>query len=91
MPHAHRHQDCTLFSSGTWVAPMRTGYRASLNFISMPTSVLPTTSLASGCSAFSASSDALLVGLHACSQLGSAVDRCLLLHKQWSAHRRDAM
>jgi hypothetical protein len=42
-------------SSGTCVAPTSTGYLAALNFISMPTSVLPTTSLAPGWRCFSAS------------------------------------
>lgn len=45
------------------MAPMRTGYMAFLNFISMPTSVLPTTNFASGYDFFSCSRDSKLVGL----------------------------
>ena len=53
----------TWLSSATWVVPTRWGYPAFLNFISMPTSVLPTTSLAAGCLAFSANRLPRLVGL----------------------------
>lgn len=53
----------TWLSSATWVVPTRWGYPAFLNFISMPTSVLPTTSLAAGCLAFSANRLPKLVGL----------------------------
>mmetsp|Transcript_32016 Transcript_32016/g.57328 ORF Transcript_32016/g.57328 Transcript_32016/m.57328 type:complete len:215 (+) Transcript_32016:1888-2532(+) len=52
----------TALSSATCVAPTNTGYRAALNFISMPTSLLPTISLASGCLALMASREGRLVG-----------------------------
>ena len=52
----------TAFSSGTWVTPTRIGQSAFLNFISIPTSLFPATSRASGCAARSASSAARVVG-----------------------------
>mmetsp|Transcript_25215 Transcript_25215/g.65461 ORF Transcript_25215/g.65461 Transcript_25215/m.65461 type:complete len:274 (-) Transcript_25215:201-1022(-) len=50
-------EKATSFSSGTWVVPTSTGYFIALNFISMPTSVLPTISLASLCLALMVSRD----------------------------------
>ena len=72
----------TWLSSATWVVPTRWGYPAFLNFISMPTSVLPTTSLAAGCLAFSANRLPRLVGLR-------SVQPMILISDRWKRHRVD--
>mmetsp|Transcript_9321 Transcript_9321/g.32839 ORF Transcript_9321/g.32839 Transcript_9321/m.32839 type:complete len:312 (+) Transcript_9321:246-1181(+) len=53
---------CSSCSSGTCIVWMRTGYSMFLNLVSMPTSVLPTISFASGAMPLSSSSWSSVVG-----------------------------